>query len=195
MNLCVYQELQISFRSANPPWSGCFGIHWRSHQRNISYGAEWILQKNTYSRGNLLQMLAIMLASVIIPALSQISENCITRPLLNMLVNIGTMHKYHIQENKQELQLPVAEVFNLDVILIILSVFTVILRFFMYQASGVSRYLEPHDSRKSPAKLAQGCLASWGEPQSPGERQRNTNSTCNRKHLFPYRYCLYFPYW
>ena len=42
-----------------------------------------------------------------------------------MLVNIGTMHKYHIQENKQELQLPVAEVLNLDVILIILSVFTV----------------------------------------------------------------------
>ena len=59
-------------------------------------------------------------------------------------------------------------------------------------ASGVSNYHEPHDSRNSPAKRAQGCLACWGEHQSPGEWRRNKTSTCNRKHLLPYRCWLLF---
>ena len=63
------------------------------------------------------------------------------------------------------------------------------------KASGVSRHLEPHDSRKSPVKRTQGCLACWGVPQSPGERWRNTNSTCNREHSLPRKCCLYLLHW
>ena len=45
-------------------------------------------------------------------------------------------------------------------------------------ASGVSNYLEPHDSRKSPAKRAQGCWACWGVPNPPENDGKNENSTC-----------------